>query len=214
PGSEIIKLPDNLPNKNATLIEPYTCAVGCIDRYKSIHDWVAGDAFEISDTIVIYGVGAIGMLMVAGFYLAAAALENIKDQGALKENEIKAAKILTKYAKAQEIYKKHYGDYAANASGLIIEENGKYIVIDSKLKVLNASYSKENPANGYYYVELVERGSKSHNSSFFLSAVPAQYGISGLNTFWIDKRGVVMKKNNGAKPIYYNINFLDESRGD
>src|SRR5665811_1483247 len=72
PGSEIIKLPEGLSDKNATLIEPYTCAVGCIDRFRSIHSKIAGDAFEINDTAVIYGVGAIGMLMVAGFHLAGA----------------------------------------------------------------------------------------------------------------------------------------------
>jgi len=84
PGSEIIKLPDDLSDKNATLIEPYTCAVGCIDRYSHIHNRVAGDAFEINDTVVIYGVGAIGMLMVAGFYLAGAkniiAIDTIKEK--------------------------------------------------------------------------------------------------------------------------------------
>lgn len=84
PGSEIIKLPDNLSDENATLIEPYTCAVGCVDRYRHIHNWTAGDAFEINDTVVIYGVGAIGMLMVAGFYLAGAkniiAIDTIKEK--------------------------------------------------------------------------------------------------------------------------------------
>lgn len=95
PGSEIIKLPDNLPNKNATLIEPYTCAVGCIDRYKYIHDWVTGDAFEISDTIVIYGVGAIGMLMVAGFFLAGA--KNIVAIDTLQEKLILAKEFGANY---------------------------------------------------------------------------------------------------------------------
>jgi len=84
PGSEIIKLPDDLSDKNATLIEPYTCAVGCIDRYSHIHNRIAGDAFEINDTVVIYGVGAIGILMVAGFYLAGAkniiAIDTIKEK--------------------------------------------------------------------------------------------------------------------------------------
>jgi threonine dehydrogenase-like Zn-dependent dehydrogenase len=83
PGSEIIKLPDDLSDENATLIEPYTCAVGCIDRYKNILNRKAGDAFEISDTIVIYGAGAIGMLMVAGFNLAGA--KNIVVVDAIKE---------------------------------------------------------------------------------------------------------------------------------
>jgi threonine dehydrogenase-like Zn-dependent dehydrogenase len=72
PGSEIIKLPDNLSDGLATLIEPYTCAVGCVDNYERIHDWKAGDSFKINDTVVVYGVGAIGILIIAGFSLAGA----------------------------------------------------------------------------------------------------------------------------------------------
>jgi len=87
PGSEIIKLPDGLSDKNATLIEPYTCAVGCVDRFRSINKKTAGDAFEINDAVVIYGVGAIGMLMVAGFHLAGAkniiAIDTINEKLAL-----------------------------------------------------------------------------------------------------------------------------------
>ena len=87
PGSEIIKLPDGLSDKNATLIEPYTCAVGCVDRFRSISMKTAGDAFEINDAVVIYGVGAIGMLMVAGFHLAGArniiAIDTVNEKLAL-----------------------------------------------------------------------------------------------------------------------------------
>ena len=72
PGSEIIKLPEDISDKTATLIEPFSVGVGCIDRYKNMHDIRAGRAFEINDTIVIYGIGAIGMLMLAGFHLAGA----------------------------------------------------------------------------------------------------------------------------------------------
>ncbi len=72
PGSEIIKLPESLSDGLAALIEPYSCAVGCVDQYKREHDWMSGDAFSINETVVIYGVGAIGMLMLAGFYLAGA----------------------------------------------------------------------------------------------------------------------------------------------
>jgi len=72
PNSELIKLPDSLPSEIAVLTEPFTCAVGCVDRYKREHAWVSGDAFSINDTVVVYGVGAVGILMVAAFYLAGA----------------------------------------------------------------------------------------------------------------------------------------------
>ncbi|MFH1093367.1 MAG: hypothetical protein V1739_04325 [Candidatus Omnitrophota bacterium] len=151
--------------------------------------------------------------LFVGYYLAKATFENTKDQAALKENEMKAVKLLRKYAKAQEIYKKHYGYYAGDASELIIEENGKYTIIDPHIKVLNASYTKENPANGYFYVELIKKGSEGHASSFLLSAVPAQYGISGLNTLcvlYINNQVKLLKKNNGGNPVF-DISSIDSS---
>ena len=72
PGSEIIKIPENLKDELAVLIEPYSCAVGCVDRYSSTHNWKIGDAFSINDPIAIYGIGAIGLFMVAAFHLAGA----------------------------------------------------------------------------------------------------------------------------------------------
>ncbi len=148
--------------------------------------------------------------LFVGYHLAKAKLENINAQALLKENEIKAAQVLKKYAKAQEIYKEHYGYYAADASELIIDKNGKHIIIDPKLKVLNASYNKENPAHGYYYVELVKKGPEGRPVGFFLSAVPAQYGISGLNTFCINEQAQVLKKNTGGKPVF-EILSIDSS---
>ena len=154
--------------------------------------------------------------LFVAFHLAAAALENTNDQARLKENELKATSLLKKYAKAQEIYKKHYGYYAEKASELIIEESGKYTIIDPTLKALNASYRKENPTDGYYFVELAKKGSEGHISSFFLSAVPAQYGISGINTiciFSLDEQTKILKNNNGGKPVF-DISSLDSSWGN
>ena len=72
PGSEIIKLPEKLSDEIAVLIEPYACAVGCIGRHLGGYEWISSMTSSINETIVIYGVGAIGMLMLAGFYLAGA----------------------------------------------------------------------------------------------------------------------------------------------
>jgi L-iditol 2-dehydrogenase len=69
PGSEIIKVPDGLSDDKVVLAEPFACALGCIDRYQREHDWITGDAFAIEGTVVVYGAGAIGMLMIAGFHL-------------------------------------------------------------------------------------------------------------------------------------------------
>jgi len=72
PGSEIIKLPEKLSDELSVLIEPYACAVGCIGRHLGGYGWISGKTSSLNETIVIYGVGAIGMLMLAGFYLAGA----------------------------------------------------------------------------------------------------------------------------------------------
>ena len=72
PGSEIIKLPEKLSDELAVLIEPYACAVGCISRHLGGYEWIYDRTSSISEAVVIYGVGAIGMLMLAGFYLAGA----------------------------------------------------------------------------------------------------------------------------------------------
>lgn len=72
PGSEIIKIPEGLSNDLAALAEPFACALGCLDRYQSEHDWIPGDAFAVKETVVVFGVGAIGMLIVAGFHFLGA----------------------------------------------------------------------------------------------------------------------------------------------
>jgi L-iditol 2-dehydrogenase len=72
PGSELIKIPEGLPDNPAVLAEPLACAVGCVDRYRNEHDWVCGDGFGINRSVVICGVGAIGILMAAAFRLAGA----------------------------------------------------------------------------------------------------------------------------------------------
>ena len=109
---------------------------------------------------------------------------------------------MKKYAQAQQIYKDHYGYYAEEASTLIIEENGKYTIIDPKLKVLNASDNKANPTDGYFFIEIVKEGLKDLPGSFFLSAIPAKYGISGINTYCINEQAQIKKMNTGGRPEF------------
>lgn len=86
-------------------------------------------------------------------------------------------------------------------------------IIDPQLKVLNASNSQKNPTDGYYFVEHVLKGTEGQNKAFFLSAVPAEYGISGLNTYCIiyqDNQAKTLKKNNGGRPVS-SISSIDNS---
>lgn len=69
PNSEVIKLPDGIDLEVASLIEPLACSVGLVDRYRKERDWITGDGFEVNRDIVIFGVGAIGLLAAACFHL-------------------------------------------------------------------------------------------------------------------------------------------------
>lgn len=69
PGSEIIKLPAGIDLEVASLIEPLACSVALIDRYRSTHDWMIGDGFKINRNIVVFGMGAIGLLAATCFHL-------------------------------------------------------------------------------------------------------------------------------------------------
>ena len=69
PNSELIKLPDRIDLELAALAEPLACSVGLLDRYRSRHDWIVGDAFNVNRSVVIFGAGAIGMLAAACFHL-------------------------------------------------------------------------------------------------------------------------------------------------
>ena len=72
PNSELVKLPEGIDLKVASLIEPLACSVGLIDRYRSTHDWVAGDGFGVNRSVVVFGAGAIGLLAAACFHLEGA----------------------------------------------------------------------------------------------------------------------------------------------
>ena len=65
PNSELIKLPEGVDLEVAVLTEPLACSVALLDRYRSSHEWVVGDAFGVNRSVVVFGAGAIGLLAVA-----------------------------------------------------------------------------------------------------------------------------------------------------
>ena len=72
PGSELIALGEDINPVFGALVEPFSCAVGLVDRHRKYYSAVAGNGFEIREPVVVYGTGAIGMLMIAAFHLAGA----------------------------------------------------------------------------------------------------------------------------------------------
>lgn len=72
PGSELIALKDDIDPVFGALVEPFSCGVGLVDRHSRYTSMIAGNGVEIREPMVVYGVGAIGMLMIAAFSLAGA----------------------------------------------------------------------------------------------------------------------------------------------
>lgn len=145
-----------------------------------------------------------------GFYLVTGRIEHTNNEENLRLNENITISLLKKYAKAQGIYSKHYGCYAKNAADLIIDENGKYQIIDSGLKVLNFATNEEKASNGYYFVAGAGEDNRSEKNQFGLTAVPAKYKVSGIYTFYIDSREIVFKKDNKGNPVF-NRKDIDDS---
>ncbi|MBM3705064.1 MAG: zinc-binding dehydrogenase [Actinobacteria bacterium] len=140
PGSEIIRLPETLSDELAALIEPFAVAVGCIDRFRKIQDRVSGDAFEIRDTVVVYGIGAIGLFMVAGFFLAGAkkiiAIDTRKEKLELSK-EFGATEIIDASSTCQEERLKIIKELTENTgAGVVIESCGVPDVINEGLIAL------------------------------------------------------------------------------
>jgi hypothetical protein len=149
--------------------------------------------------------------IMAGLYIAESKLKANNIRSSLQSNERNAVRILQKYAQAQKKYYDHYGHYAKDASDLIIKQDGKYTILDPDLSVLNSALSPEKASQGYFYVEITKPSLKTDKTiAYILNALPAEYGLSGLNTYCVNQGGAVFQKNNGAKAVK-DAKFLDQS---
>jgi len=72
PGAELVALPKDLDPVTGALVEPFSCAVGLVDRHRQSLSSIAGSGFEITEPVAVYGAGAIGILMIAAFRTAGA----------------------------------------------------------------------------------------------------------------------------------------------
>lgn len=59
PGSFLVKVPDDLPSEVAVLVEIFAVSVG-LDRAKQMSAF-ANESFRFDDTVVVLGVGPLGM---------------------------------------------------------------------------------------------------------------------------------------------------------
>ena len=59
PGTHVYKVPDDLSNECAMLAEVMTCSMN-VDKAKEFYSF-SGDGFAVNDTVVVYGVGPLGI---------------------------------------------------------------------------------------------------------------------------------------------------------
>ncbi|MFH1063241.1 MAG: DUF2950 family protein [Candidatus Omnitrophota bacterium] len=137
--------------------------------------------------------------LAVGYYILKAKLENANNQQLIAQNEKIAINLLVKYVKAQEQYRQYYGYYAKSAGDLVIKDNAKYTMIDPELLVLNSANCPEQADNGYFYLQTSKAGSEPEQcDGYCLNAIPVEYGQSGLNSFCIDQKGIILQENNGG----------------
>ena len=135
-------------------------------------------------------------------------VKKISDSEKIQNNENIAKDMLVKYTDAQQVYISNTGSYAKDCSELFLKKGDSFQFIDPDLQIMDAAYNQQYAKNGYYFIETVRDsiGSRGKDFDYVVCAVPADYGVTGLQTFCIDskKEKVVFKKNNSARPVFYS----------
>ena len=79
----------------------------------------------------------------------------------------------------------------------------------TELKLIDLAFARANspetPKAGYWFIDIVGDAVSGRHYDYTkecgLCAVPAVYGETGLNTFVVEIRGVVYRKDNGGVPV-------------
>lgn len=74
------------------------------------------------------------------------------------------------------------------------------------------------PANGYFYVDVIQTTTDGTNYvnldstiRFAVYAAPAQYNLSGRNSFYIDDRGTIYQKDTGTSDLLIQMHTNPDS---
>ena len=138
--------------------------------------------------------------VIVGYWKMRVQVEDAQSRRLMRENEKYAQTMLRRYVKAQNAFLRHYQKYAMGASELIIETNGRFKIIDSELVQVVRARDKDTAVQGYYY-KYRTFAVRSDGDSFIICAMPAEYGISGLYTLYVDQNGEIKKIDNQGQPI-------------
>ncbi|MFK5924090.1 MAG: DUF2950 family protein [Verrucomicrobiota bacterium] len=127
-------------------------------------------------------------------------------------NESAAINALLVYVKAQTTYKSEKGHYANTLSKLDLPAEIKQADMDAFASGENKSFTGEG-YKGYTFAHVRKNGTQGMNyeKDFVLCAFPAMYHMSGLHTFVIGPKGIVLQSDTNGMPVHNATIF---SNGD
>ncbi|NOY00882.1 MAG: hypothetical protein GXP30_14295 [Verrucomicrobia bacterium] len=127
-------------------------------------------------------------------------------------NETAVTDALRDYVKAQTIYKSNNGHYARTLSDLELPAEMKLADMDAFTSGDNKSFNGKG-YKGYTFAHVPKNGTQGMNyeKDFVLCAFPALYHMTGLHTYAIGPKGIVLQSNNNGLPVHNATEFTNGS---
>ena len=122
----------------------------------------------------------------------------------IEKNERLVVEALKDYVEAQKAYRDKNGRYSENLSELGIPPE---MAAASPGSLNSAEY------HGYQFIHVSKNGNgkMDYRSEFVLCAVPAVYRSTGIHTFGMGPKGIVIMKDNGGKVLHNATEFADRT---
>lgn len=146
-------------------------------------------AFTLIELMIVVAIIAI---------IAAISIPNLL-QSRIQANEATAVATLRSYIAAQTTWKEARYDSTSDtvASGSYTDAFSVLVERNLMTQPIANAVDANNPANGYYYDE-GDAGGLNWSFDFQLYALPAGYGRSGNNSFYVNAAGVVRYSDQGG----------------
>jgi type II secretory pathway pseudopilin PulG len=177
---------------------------GIVSLVRASREKVESQGYAIGGLVA----GGIGLVLAPAFLgiTAAIAIPNLL-QSKMAANEAVVVRHLRSYATGQEVYRANgYSTLPANGGSeerefadTVRDLGGREADVDAQgnpLRLLSAPIADAtgpgSAAQGYYFVDATV---ESHAFQYGLYALPADYGTTGMNTYYIDERGIVYRQD-------------------
>lgn len=136
--------------------------------------------------------------------------EETKQQIAKNESEI--ADALRDYVKSQVAYKSKNGHYAHNLVELELPAGMKRADLDAFTSGKNKLFDGKG-YKGYNFIHVPKNGTQGMNyeKDFVICAFPAFYHVTGIHTYAIGPKGLVLQGETTGLPVHNATEFSDGS---